>query len=209
MESPKEDGAHRADAARGAAEETAGEGSPTVEGRQLRGRPLLRLAFYGTILALALLRISLNPPIHLPIVLILVTWYITAGLYFGLRPRELVPGCLTLGLRLVFFVYEVSAVVVLTHHLGGSGWLAVLLLVYPVTEINVLSPGRAGAAASVIAIVACTAMAVIEAIGWLPHDPFYSVSDPLYRQPEYLLAVLIVASFTLIAPAIAQGRSRS
>jgi hypothetical protein len=188
----------------------AGGGTRSAPERPLlRGRVALRLGFYGTILALALIRFSLNPPIQLPIVLILVTWYVTAGLYFALRPREGVPGCLTAALRFVFFVYEATAIVVVMHHLGGSGWLALLLLAYPVAELNILSPGRAGVAASLTAILACTAMAAIEALGWLPHDPFYSVSDPLYRQAEYVLGVLIVACFTLLAPAISQLRSRS
>lgn len=176
---------------------------------RLRGRAVLRLGFYATILALALIRSALNPPVQLPIVLILVTWYATAGLYFALRPREPVPGCLTVALRWVFFAYEATAVVVVMHHLGGSGWLTLLLLFYPVTELNLLSPGRAGVAGSVLAILACTAMVAVEALGWLPHDPFYAVSDPLYRQAEYVLAVLIVACFTLMAPAVAQLRARS
>jgi hypothetical protein len=176
---------------------------------RLRGRWALRLGFYGTIVALAYIRYALNPPVQLPIVLILVTWYATAGLYFALRPREPVPGCLTVALRWVFFAYEAAAVVVVMHHLGGSGWLALLLLSYPVTELNFLSPGRPGFAGSVLAILACAAMVAVEAQGWLPHDPFYAVSDPLYRQAEYVLGVLIVASFTLLAPAIVQLRARS
>ncbi len=188
----------------------AGGGARSAPARpRLRGRVALRLGFYGTLLALALIRFSLNPPVQLPIVLILVTWYLTAGLYFALRPREQVPGCLTVALRFVFFVYEATAVVVVMHHLGGSGWLALLLLAYPVSELNIFSPGRAGFAGSLLAILACTAMVALEALGWLPHDPFYSVSDPLYRQAEYVLGVLIVACFTLLAPAVSQLRSRS
>ncbi|NIN73470.1 MAG: hypothetical protein GTO46_16410 [Gemmatimonadetes bacterium] len=178
-------------------------------GTGLRGRAALRLGFYATILALALIRFSLNPPVQLPIVLTLVAWYATAGLYFALRPREPVPGCLTVVLRWVFFAYEASAVVVVMHHLGGSGWLTLLLLVYPVSELNILSPGRAGFAGSLLAILACTGMVAAEAFGWLPHDPFYAVSDPLYRQTEYVLGVLIVACFTLFTPATAQLRNRS
>jgi hypothetical protein len=169
----------------------------------------LRLGFYGTILVLALIRFSLNPPIERSAVLILVTWYVTAALYFALRPREPVPGCLTAGLRWVFFAYEATALVVVMHHLGGSGWLAILLLAYPVTELSILSPGRGAVAASVLAILVCTAMVTVEAFGWLSHDPFYSVSEPLYRQAEYVLGVVIVACFTLLAPAIAQLGARS
>jgi len=189
--------------------EDSGQAGDSAERTRLRRRAVLRLGFYGTILALALIRFSLNPPVELPIVLILITWYATAGLYFALRPRDGVSGCVTAVLRFMFFAYETTATVVVMHHLGGSGWLAILLLAYPVTELNIISPGRAGVAASVLAIFVCTAMAAAEALGWLSHDPFYSVSEPLYRQAEYVLGVLIVASFTLLAPAIAQLGARS
>jgi hypothetical protein len=174
-----------------------------------RGRAALRLAFYGTILALALIRFSLNPPVQLATVLILTTWYATAGLYFALRRGVEQAGWLSVALRFTFFAYEATAVVIVMHHLGGSGWLALLLLGYPVGELNTLSPGRAGLAGSVLAILACTAMVAVEAFGWLPHDSFYAVTDPLYRQAEYVLGVLIVACLTLLAPAIAQLRARS
>ncbi|MGD2217614.1 MAG: hypothetical protein PVJ64_12740 [Gemmatimonadales bacterium] len=174
-----------------------------------RGRTALRLGFYGTIVALALIRFALNPPLQRSLVLILVTWYATAGFYFALRPREAMPGCLSAALRWVFFAYEATAVVVVMHYLGGSGWLTILLLVYPVGELNLLSPGRAGVAASALAVLVCTAMVAVEALGWLSHDPFYTVSDPLYREAEYVLGVLIVACFTLLAPAIVQLRARS
>lgn len=173
------------------------------------GRVAFRLGFYGTILALAHMRYALNPPVQLAIVLILVTWYATAGLYFALRPRTPTPGCLTVALSGVFFAYEVAAVVVVMHHLGGSGWLALLLLLYPISELNSEFPGRVGFAGSVFGIAVCSGMVAFEALGWLPHDPFYTVSDPLYRQGEYVLAVLIVACFTLLTPAIAQLRARS
>ncbi len=209
MESLSEDSARSGSELRepsGADPEAVG---PLLAPRLRGGGVALRLGFYGTILALALIRFALNPPLQLPVVLILVTWYATAGLYFALRPREPVPGCLTAALRWVFFAYEATAVVVVMHHVGGSGWLALLLLVYPVSELNILSPGRPGFAGSVLATLACTAMVAVEALGWLPHDPFYAVSDPLYRQPEYVLGVLVVACFTLLTPAIAQLRARS
>ncbi len=197
-ESFGQDGAQPSGASEKAPQPGAGADSAVaVERPRLRGRLALRLGFSGTILALALIRFSLNPPVQLPIVLILVTWYLTAGLYFALRPREEVPGCLTVALRFVFFVYEATAVIVVMHHLGGSGWLALLLLAYPVAELNMLSPGRAGVAASLTAILACTAMVAVEALGWLPHDPFYSVADPLYREPAYVLGVLVVGALVL------------
>ncbi|UCC71968.1 MAG: hypothetical protein JSV86_16615 [Gemmatimonadota bacterium] len=202
-----DEGAHPRGPVEGAADERANDGSsPPVEERRIRGQALLRLAFYGTVAALALVRFWLNPPVHLPIVLILATWYVTAGVFFALRPREPGAGCLAVALRFVFFVYEVSAVVVVTHHLGGTGWLTVLLLVYPVVEMNVLGPGRAGVAASAIALAACTAMAALEALGWLPHDPFYSVADPLYREPAYVLLVLLVG--TLVLGGLPAGAAR-
>lgn len=190
------------------AEETA-QPAGALERPRLRGRLVLRLGFYGTILALVAIRYSLYPPVQLPTVLILVSWYATAGLYFVLRPRGEVPGCLSSALRFVFFAYETSAVVVVLHHLGGSGWPAILLLAYPVTELNLLAPGRTGFAGSLLAILACTAIVAVEALGWLPHDPFFSVSDPLYRQAEYVLGILIVACFALLTPAIVQLRARS
>ncbi len=173
------------------------------------GRAALRGGFYVAVLALALIRLRLYPPVDPPLVLVLATWFATAALYFALRPRQADAGCLAGALDFAFYVYEVSAVLAVSHYLGATGWLAILLLLYPVMEINVRYPGRPGVIASVIAILGCTAMAAVEAVGRLGHDPFYSVGDPLYRQPEYLLAVLIVATFTLLAPAALQARSRS
>lgn len=172
----------------------------------LQGRTVLRIAFFGTIVLLSLIRLWLNPPAFRPLILVILTWYVTAGLYYTLRPRG-VSGWLPLAVRLAFHMYEVLAVVVVAHHLGGSGWLAILLLLYPVVEVNAGYPGWPGIVASLLAVLASMTIVVAEALGWLPHDPFFSVSDPLYRQPEYVVAVLAVASVTLLAPAIARRRT--
>ena len=96
-------------------------------------------------------------------------------MYFALRPREAVPGWLSGTLRFVFFAYGTSAIVVVMHHLGGSGWLAILLLAYPVSELNLHASSRTGFSGSTLAILACTTMVddmngsiVLEPMGSFP-----------------------------------------
>jgi hypothetical protein len=52
--------------------------------------------------------------------------------------------------------------------------------------------------ASLLAILACVGIAVLEAVERLPHDPFYSVGDPLYREPLYVITLLVLASVFLV-----------
>ncbi len=90
---------------------------------------------------------------------------------------------------------------------GPAGWLTILVLLYPTLELNRLYRGKTGRAGSVLATLACTAMAGVEARGWVAHDPFYTVSDPLYREPLYVLAVFVAAAGVLVLlPAWTGGR---
>jgi hypothetical protein len=157
-----------------------------------------RIALALVLLTLAAIRFGLNPPIDLVAVWILGTWLVVAALFIGLEPRQEGSACLSVLLRLVFFLYETSAIVLLMQRLGGTGWLTILLLLYPTLELNRLYPGKAGRVGSVLATAACTVMVGAEALGWIPHDPFFTVADPLYREPLYVLAVLVVAAAALV-----------
>jgi len=170
----------------------------------------LRVALWLIVLALAAIRFWLNPPIDLLAGWILATWVVIAGIFIGLQPREDSSGCLPLVLRLTFFLYETSAIVLLMQRLGGTGWLTVLVLLYPTLELNRLYRGKTGRAGSVLATLTCTAMVGMEALGWVPHDPFYTVGDPLYREPLYVLAVFVAAAGALVLlPAWTGGRDSS
>ena len=170
---------------------------------------LLRTALYGTILVLALLRFWLNPPLQTSVVLVLATWYFTAAIFFALRPRQATSGHVRFLLSFAFFVYEVLAATLVMSRLGGTGWLTILVLLFPALELNALFPGRRGFAGSLIAALAITGMATLEAAGRLPHDPFYSVGDPLYRESAYVIVVFLVSAFVLIGIPAALGRARS
>ncbi len=169
----------------------------------------LRLALYGTILVLALIRFWLNPPMQTSVVLVLATWYFTAAIFFALRPRQATSGHVQFLLSFAFFVYEVLAATLVMSRLGGTGWLTILVLLFPALELNALFPGRRGFAGSLIAALAITGMATLEAAGRLPHDPFYSVGDPLYREFAYVIVVFIVSAFVLIGIPAALGRART
>ena len=159
---------------------------------------LLRLAFYLAVLMLAAVRWQLNPPLQPLVAAVLAMWVVTAGLFFWLRPRGTPPGPLPFLLDFAFFFYEVTAVVLSAHLLGGTGWLTLLLLLYPTVELNRLYPGHLGLTASLVASLGCVGIAVLEAIERLPHDPFYSVGDPLYREPLYVITLLVLAIVLLV-----------
>jgi len=157
-----------------------------------------RIALALVFLTLAAIRYGLNPPIDLLVVWILGTWLVLAAIFMRLQPRQEAPACLSVLLRLGFFLYETSAIVLAMQRLGGTGWLTILLLLYPTLELNRLYPGQTGRVGSTLATAACTAIVGVEALGWIPHDPFFTVADPLYREPLYVLAVLVVAAAALV-----------
>jgi hypothetical protein len=159
---------------------------------------LVRVAFYLAVLMLAAVRWQLNPPLQPLVAGILAMWGVTAGLFFWLRPRGTPPGPLPFLLDFAFFFYEATAVVLAAHLLGGTGWLTLLLLTYPTVEFNRLYPGHLGLTASFVAILGGVGIAVLEAVERLPHDPFYSVGDPLYREPLYLITLLVLAMVLLV-----------
>ncbi len=179
------------------AEQQANDAAPALRGRLLSFLSI-RAALLLLALALAAARFWLNPPANLMVWLLLSTWLATAVAFAIFEPRDAVPGCFSFALRFAYFFYEVTVVVLLVHLLGGTGWLAILFLMMPAIELNVLYPGGGGVAGSLAATIACAAMLVGEAVGRLPHDPFYSVGEPLFREPAYVLVVLLVAAVFLI-----------
>jgi hypothetical protein len=164
----------------------------------------------GAALALALVRIWLNPPLHPMLYWLLPTWYAVAAVYYLVQPGVTTPAWFRFVLRFSFFCYEAVAVVIICHFLGGSGWLAILLLLLPVLELNLAFPGLAAALSSVFAVACAGGMTLLEAQGWLSHDPFYSVGAPLYSQPAYVAAVYLIGLVFLVAvPAWVASYARS
>lgn len=169
-----------------------------------------RFAVMGAVLALALVRIWLNPPLHPMLYWLLPTWYVVAAVYYLVQPPATVPGWFRFLLRFSFFCYEVVAVTIICHFLGGSGWMAIIFLLLPALELNLVFPGIAAALSSVFAVACAGGMALLEAQGLLPHDPFYSVGDPLFNQSAYVATVYVVALVFLVAvPAWVGGYVRS
>jgi hypothetical protein len=158
---------------------------------------MFRLGLYATILALVGLRLLLYPPVPFLLKTLIGTWYAAAALFFAAFPRKADSRYFLFTLRFVFFIYEITAIVLAMQLLGGSGWLAILFLLFPVFELNLRYPGYAGKLGSMLAVFACSAVTLAEAAGRLPHDPFFGIGDPLYREPGYMAAVFLVASVFL------------
>ncbi len=152
-----------------------------------------RLTVMAALLALALVRVGLNPPVSRAVWVLLPGWFLVAAVYHLLQPRQEMPYGFVYLLRLSFYAYEVSTVLLVANLIGASGWLAILFLLLPTLELNLAFPDRGGTIASFVAALAVAAVAYAEARGRLWHDPFYSVDAPLYREPAYLAAVLILA----------------
>jgi hypothetical protein len=157
-----------------------------------------RLAIMVSVLALAALRLGLDPPLPRATWVLVPGWFFVAAVYHLLQPRQEMPYWFVYLLRLSFFLYEVCVILVVAHHLGGSGWLAILFLLLPTVELNLAFPDRAGSIASLFAALGAAAIVYAEARGWLWHDPFYSVDAPLYREPAYAGMVLVIAFVFLV-----------
>lgn len=168
----------------------------------------LRLAIMGAVLGLAAIRLALNPPLPRAVWILVPGWFFVAAVYHLLQPRQVMPYWFVYLLRLSFFIYEVCVILVVAHFLGGSGWLAILLLILPTLELNLAFPDRAGTVASALAALGAATIVYGEARGWLWHDPFYSVDAPLYREPAYVGAVLALAVVFLVALPRWIGRNR-
>ncbi len=157
-----------------------------------------RLAVMVSLLALALVRVGLNPPLSRAVWVLLPGWFLVAAVYHLLQPRGGMPYWFVYLLRLSFYVYEVTTVLLVANLIGASGWLAILFLLLPTLELNLAFPDRGGTIASTLGALAVAAVAYAEARGRLWHDPFYSVDAPLYREPAYLVAVLVLALVFLV-----------
>jgi hypothetical protein len=169
-----------------------------------------RAAFMGAVLALALVRVWLNPPLHPMLYWLLPSWYIFAAVFHMVQPRGGFPDWYQFLLRFSFFCYEIFVLAIIFHFLGGTGWLAILFLIFPAMEMSVAFPGKGAALTSVLAAVLAGGMAWAEASGWLWHDPFYSAGAPLYQEAPYVASVTVVALVFLVGlPAWAGHYARS
>lgn len=169
-----------------------------------------RVAFMVAVAALAMVRVWLNPPLHPMLYWLIPSWYVFAGIFHMVQPRGGVPEWFQFLLRFSFFTYEIVVLAIIFHFMGGTGWLAILFMIFPTIELSLAFPGKRSALSSVLAALLVGGMAWAEASGWLWHDPFYSAAAPLYREPEYVASVTIVALvFLLGLPAWVSSYSRS
>ncbi len=190
------------------AEEPGDPGAPA--GSHYVGFGGARASFMGAVLALALVRAWLNPPLHPMLYWLLPSWYIFTAVFHMVQPRGGFPGWYQFLLRFSFFCYEIFVVAIIFHFLGGTGWLAILFLIFPAMELNLAFPGVGAVLSSLLAVLLAGGMAWAEATGWLWHDPFYSASAPLYHEAGYVASVTVVALVFLVGlPAWAGRYARS
>lgn len=157
----------------------------------------VRVGFFGALLTVAAIRLILSPPIPPAILSILGTWLVVVAVFRLAPPRRV--AWLPLLLRFGLYAFEVAALVLVLYRLGASGLLTLLFLTYLTIEINLLLPGWPGLLGSILATVAAALVVSAEATGLLTHDPFFSVAHPLYREPAYLVAILILGAVMLVA----------
>ena len=167
-------------------------------GRELR---LVRVGLVVAVLTVALVRFWLHPatasPLSPLILLLLIAWSLLIAIIVVWDSRG-VEAARFVSVRFALFAAEVVLLTAIAHFLGGAGWLAILLLVFPTIEWNLFFSGAKGIAGSAVATLSGTALVALEALGWIGHDSFLAVGGAIYREPAYVLAVLVVSALVLI-----------
>ncbi len=173
--------------------------------RHPRRAILARSLFLAAALAIGLiLAFGLGLDLHPAILWAMLGWYATVPIFFIWQSR-FADRSWFFPVRFAFFIFEVTLIALASHLLGGAGWLAMTLLLFPAFEWNIQFPGRLGVLGSVIAVFAGGALAWLEASGRLPHYSLFASADSLYSEPGYLISTLLLFTFVLLFVSISAG----
>lgn len=185
------------------------EPDPAVQGilhRPLRARSLVAV---GALLLGSTFRWILDLPLDPAFFVVVVAWMAVATAAF----RWLLPSSardeFSLG-RLLLFGFEVVVAVWVARFVSASSWPAILLVLLPAVEWNMLYPGWAGLAGSMGAVVGSGAVILSEALGFVPTASLLpavseQLSDPAYGLMAFLLVLGVVVGVSRVVGRYAQA----
>lgn len=185
----------------------AGLPSPSGEGGASLYDPLVVRAVFAAsaILLGAVVRYGLSLPLDLAFFVLIAAWFaVSAGYFRWVGPEAASP--FYLPVRIGLFALDVLVAVWAAHFVAASAWLAVLFVLFPALEWNLLHPGRVGLAGSLGAVFAAGAVVAGESLGFVPAGSVFRGVDPLYQEPVYALAAFLVAALVILGLSAVVGR---
>jgi len=165
----------------------------------------VRGVFAGAVLALGLLfRFALRLPVEPAFFVLVIGWYATVPLFFRWSSRH-EGSRFYFPARAVYFGVEILVAASAARWLGAGSWPAVLFVLLPVLEWNLLFPGRRGLLGSSAAVLVCAALVVGEALGVISGSPVLRELDPTSGGLTFALGALLISAGVLIGLSAAAG----
>lgn len=165
----------------------------------------VRGVFAGAALAVGLIfRFAVRLPVEPVFFALVIGWYVTVLLFFRWSSRR-ERSRLYFPARALYFGVEIVVAAWAAHSLGVGSWLAVLFVLFPVLEWNLLFPGRRGLTGSLAAVLVCAALLVGEALAVIPRSPVLRELDPTSGALALALGALLISAGVLIGLSAAAG----